>query len=110
MLDAIVIEVSGGSGGHGLVSYHREKFVPHGGPDGGDGGRGGRVFLKAVDDVYTLELFRSKKKFHAGDGGNGGPNLRTGAYGTDLSLDVPVGTVVHDDETDDMVADMETVG
>jgi GTP-binding protein len=110
MLDAVVIQVIGGDGGHGLVSYHREKFVPNGGPDGGDGGRGGRVFLKAVDDVYTLEQFRSKKKFQAGNGGNGGPNLRTGAHGTDLYLDVPGGTVVYDDETGDLIVDLETIG
>ena len=67
MLDAITIHISGGSGGNGVVSYHREKFVPQGGPDGGDGGRGGRVFFRAVDDVYTLEQYRSKKKFRAAD-------------------------------------------
>jgi len=60
------------------VSFHREKFVPKGGPDGGDGGRGGRVILRAVDDVYWLETYRSKKKFKASPGGNGGPNLRHG--------------------------------
>jgi len=110
MLDAITIQVSGGNGGHGVVSYHRAKFIPNGGPDGGDGGRGGRIFLRAVDDVYTLEQYRSKKKFHAGHGGNGGPNLRTGPHGSDLFLDVPVGTVVHDDETDDLIADLDDVG
>jgi len=110
MLDAIEIHVAGGNGGHGVVSYHREKFVPAGGPDGGDGGRGGRVFLKAIDDIYTLEQYRSKKKFRAGNGGNGGPNLRTGAHGTDLYLDVPVGTVVHDVETEDLIADLANIG
>jgi GTP-binding protein len=88
MLDAIDIHVSGGNGGHGRVSYHRAKFVPEGGPDGGDGGRGGRVFFRGVDDVYTLEQYRAKKKFKAGNGGNGGTNLRTGAHGDDLYLDV----------------------
>src|SRR5688500_19419108 len=110
MLDAIEIHVAGGNGGHGVVSYHREKFVPAGGPDGGDGGRGGRVFLKAIDDIYTLEQYRSKKKFRAGNGGNGGPNLRTGAHGTDLYLDVPVGTVVHDDKPEDLIADLANIG
>jgi len=110
MLDAIEIHVAGGNGGNGVVSYHREKFVPEGGPDGGDGGRGGRVFLRAVDDLYTLEQYRSKRKFRAGNGGNGGPNLRTGAHGQDIYLDVPVGTVVHDVETGDLIADLSNVG
>ncbi len=110
MLDAIDIHVSGGNGGHGLVSYHREKFVPQGGPDGGDGGRGGRIFLRAVDDIYTLEQYRSRRKFSAGNGGNGGPNLRTGAHGTDLYLDVPAGTVVHEVATGDLIADLAETG
>ena len=110
MLDAIKIHVSGGNGGNGVVSYHRAKFVPEGGPDGGDGGRGGRVFFRAVDDVYTLEQYRSKKKFHASHGGNGGPNLRTGGHGEDLHLDVPAGTVIHDDETGDFIADLAKQG
>jgi GTP-binding protein len=110
MLDAIEIHVAGGSGGHGVVSYHREKFVPEGGPDGGDGGRGGRVYLRAVDDVYTLEQYRSKKRYKGSDGGNGGPNLRTGAHGADLYLDVPAGTVIYDAETDDLIADLAQVG
>lgn len=110
MLDAVEITVRGGNGGHGLVSYHREKFVPQGGPDGGDGGRGGRVYLRAVDDVYTLELYRSRKRFQAPHGGNGGPNLRHGANGEDLYLEVPVGTVVHDADTGELIADLREVG
>ncbi len=110
MLDAVVIHVTGGLGGNGRVSLHREKFVPKGGPDGGDGGRGGRIFFRAVDDVYTLEQYRSKKKFRAGNGGDGGTNLRTGAHGDDVTLDVPVGTVILDEETGDMVADLAEVG
>jgi GTP-binding protein len=110
MLDAIDIHVSGGNGGHGRVSYHRAKFVPEGGPDGGDGGRGGRVFFRGVDDVYTLEQYRAKKKFQAGNGGNGGTNLRTGAHGDDLYLDVPAGTVIHDVETGDLIADLVKPG
>ena len=89
---------------------HREKFVPKGGPDGGDGGRGGRVFLRALDDVYTLEIYRSKSRFRAADGGNGGTNQRTGAHGEDLYLDVPSGTVVIDAETEDVIADLKHAG
>lgn len=110
MLDAVTIEIRGGSGGHGLTSFHREKFVPMGGPDGGDGGRGGRVFFRAVDDVYTLEQYRSKKKFSAGNGGNGGPKLRSGAMGEDLYLEVPAGTVLIDQEDGEMIADLSVVG
>jgi len=68
------------------------------------------VFLRAVDDVYTLEKFRSKRRFRAGNGGNGGPKLQTGAHGEDLYIDVPVGTAVMDSETGDLVADLTTVG
>ena len=100
----------GGTAASGVVSYHREKFVPNGGPDGGDGGRGGRVFLRAVDDVYTLEQYRSKKSFRASNGGHGGTNLRTGAHGEDLYLNVPAGTVIHDDETGDLIADLAKAG
>jgi len=110
MLDAVEVIVSGGTGGHGMVSYHREKFVPKGGPDGGDGGRGGRVYLRAVDDAYTLEQYRSKKRFRAPNGGNGGPSLRHGENGGDIYLDVPAGTVVHDAETGDLVADLKHPG
>lgn len=110
MLDSVSIELTGGTGGHGLVSFHREKFINKGGPDGGDGGRGGRVFLRAVDDVYTLEQYRSKKRFKAGDGGNGGIKLKHGAMGEDLYLEVPAGTVVIDEENGDLIADLGAVG
>ncbi|MFN0147094.1 MAG: GTPase ObgE [Dehalococcoidia bacterium] len=110
MLDKVTIHVMGGTGGHGVVSYHREKFIPNGGPDGGDGGRGGRVFMRAVDDVYTLEQYRAKKKFMAGHGGNGGPSLRTGGHGMDLYLDVPAGTVITEVESGDLVADLAVAG
>lgn len=110
MLDSVAITVTGGTGGHGLVSFHREKFVPKGGPDGGDGGHGGHVSLRAVDDMYTLEQYRSKRRFRSGDGGNGGPSLRHGAVGEDIVLDVPAGTMVLDAETEHVVADLLTSG
>jgi GTP-binding protein len=84
--------------------------VPQGGPDGGDGGRGGRVYLRAVDDAYTLEQYRSKRAFRAANGTNGGPNLRHGANGANIVLDVPVGTVVIDVETGDTLADLTEPG
>jgi GTP-binding protein len=110
MLDRVVIDVAGGDGGHGLVSYHREKFVPQGGPDGGDGGHGGRVIIRAVADAYTLEQYRSRQRFKAGTGAHGGPNLRSGAVGADLVLEVPAGTVVSDAETGELIADLKEAG
>lgn len=110
MLDSVVIKVTGGTGGAGASSFHREKFIPLGGPDGGDGGRGGQLFVEAVDDIYTLEQYRSKKKFRAGSGVDGGPKLMTGHRGESLVLQVPVGTLVFDEETGDMLADFKVVG
>lgn len=110
MIDSIVVTVAGGDGGHGLVSFHREKFQPKGGPDGGDGGRGGRVLIRAVDDTYTLEQYRAKKRFKAPGGGNGGPALRHGANGSDITLDVPAGTVILEEETGELIADLTDVG
>lgn len=81
MFDSVGITVEGGSGGDGAATFHREKFVPLGGPDGGDGGRGGCVYLRAVDDAYTLERYRGRRRFRAGDGGAGGPKLRAGQIG-----------------------------
>jgi GTPase len=110
MLDSVVIHVAGGTGGAGASSFHREKFIPLGGPDGGDGGRGGQVFVEAIDDIYTLEQYRSKKKFAGGKGVEGGPKLMTGHRGESLVLQVPVGTLVFDDETGDLLADFKVVG
>lgn len=110
MLDKIEITVQGGRGGAGTASFHREKFITKGGPDGGDGGRGGRIFLEAVDDIYTLEDFRQKRSFSAEKGGDGGIRQRTGKQGKDLSLAVPVGTLVYDQEDGALLADLTEVG
>ena len=109
MFDSVGITVEGGTGGKGAMTFHREKFVPRGGPDGGDGGRGGRVFLRAVDDAYTLEQFR-RRRFRAGDGGAGGPRLRTGPQGEDLTIAVPAGTVAFEQETGEPLADLAEAG
>jgi len=110
MFDSVRITVEGGTGGAGAATFHREKFVPLGGPDGGDGGRGGRVYLRAVDDVYTLERFRSKRRFSAENGGDGGPRLRAGPQGDDLTLDVPAGTIAFEEETGEPLADLAEPG
>ncbi len=110
MFDSVGITVSGGTGGDGAMTFHREKFVPLGGPDGGDGGRGGRVFLCAVDDAYTLEQFRHRRRFRAGAGGAGGPRLRSGAQGEDLTIAVPAGTVAFDQDSGEPLADLAESG
>ncbi|WP_287154422.1 GTPase ObgE [Candidatus Solincola tengchongensis] len=97
-IDEAEIHVRGGDGGDGCVSFHREKYRPLGGPDGGDGGRGGSVILRASDSVNTLVEFTRRTHFRAGRGGNGSSNNRHGGDGKDLVIDVPVGTQVRDGE------------
>jgi GTPase len=95
-IDYARIKVVSGSGGDGCVSFRREKFVPKGGPDGGDGGKGGSVFLRADSNINTLLKFRYEKLFKAEKGAYGGGNNQTGASGSDLYLDVPLGTEIFD--------------
>lgn len=94
MIDQAAISVVAGRGGDGAVSFHREKFVPRGGPDGGDGGRGGDIVFVADRSYSTLRHVREGQTYKAGDGGRGGPNQRRGASAPELELRVPVGTVV----------------
>ena len=114
MLDQVTLEVRTGDGGAGRVSFRREKFVPLGGPDGGDGGRGGHVFGRADEGINTLNRFRRERIFRADAGTPGGPNKRHGRDGTDLILDLPVGTVVSalddHDELQDPIADFTEHG
>ncbi|MFA6522960.1 MAG: GTPase ObgE [Candidatus Peribacteraceae bacterium] len=95
-LDEAIIDIKGGDGGQGTVSWRREKYVPLGGPNGGNGGRGGSVFLVADENTDTLSDFASRKRFAAECGRAGGGQLRAGRSGEDLLLLVPPGTVVTD--------------
>lgn len=99
MIDQIQIRVKGGDGGHGLISFHREKFVPRGGPDGGDGGRGGDVTLVAEPSLNGLGQLRHGCEYCAGEGGNGAKNKKHGRSGANLELEVPSGTIVRDTKT-----------
>ena len=99
-----------GNGGNGCVSFHREKFVQNGGPDGGDGGRGGDIVLLADVNMHTLLDFRFHSKYEAQNGGDGFSARRTGKKGDDLVIKVPVGTVVREKETGAVVADMYEAG
>ena len=106
-LDSVRIFVKAGNGGNGAVHFHREKFVPAGGPDGGDGGKGGDVILKATNSVHTLSNFRFRKRFFAQNGEPGGKNNRSGRSGKDIVLLVPTGTVVIDEATGKVIADLK---
>lgn len=89
-----------------MVHFHREKFITHGGPDGGDGGKGGDVVFEVKSTLNTLSAFRQNQKFKAEDGIRGGPSQMSGRYGKDLVIPVPPGTVIFDAETGDLIGDL----
>lgn len=105
-IDTARITVKSGAGGNGAVSFHREKYVAAGGPDGGDGGRGGDIVLQVHDRMSTLMDFRYKRKYAAADGENGGRKRCSGKDGEPLILKVPRGTVIRDAETNEIIQDM----
>ena len=108
-VDRAAISISAGRGGNGAVSFHREKYVTAGGPDGGDGGRGGNVIIKTDTNMSTLMDFRYKRKYKANNGDNGSGRNCTGKDGTDIVITVPDGTVIRDKETDAVIIDMSGV-
>lgn len=105
-IDRATIFVKAGNGGNGAVSFHREKYIAAGGPDGGDGGRGGDVIFVVDKNLNTLEKFRYKKKYQAQSGEPGGRRNCTGRSGQDLILPVPEGTIVREAETGQIMADL----
>ncbi len=109
-VDHVKITCKAGNGGDGSVSFHREKFVLNGGPDGGDGGKGGDVLVYADPNMHTLLDFRFKSKYTAEAGGNGAGGRCTGRNGEDVLIKVPVGTVIRDEESGAVVADMDKPG
>jgi GTP-binding protein len=109
-IDEATIKVKAGNGGHGCLSFRREKYIPRGGPDGGDGGDGGSVYLQADISVNTLIDFRFKTLFKAKSGGCGSGKLCSGPKGADLTILVPVGTVVMDVDTDECLVDLAKAG
>lgn len=98
-VDYIKLYASSGNGGKGSVHLHREKYITKGGPDGGDGGRGGHIIVRGNENLWTLHHLKFKKHFKAGHGEHGSKSRSTGADGTDVFIDVPLGTVVRDTET-----------
>jgi len=109
-VDEATIRVQAGNGGHGALSFRREKYVERGGPDGGDGGDGGSVYLVADKSLNTLADFRVARKFKAEGGTGGSGRNKTGRSGDDLEVMIPAGTVVHDVDTGEIICDLTTAG
>ena len=109
-LDRARITVRGGDGGNGVTAFRREKFVPRGGPSGGDGGRGGSIFLEATTQLNTLLQFRFNPEYRASRGSHGEGSNRHGRDGEDITILVPVGTLVTDAETAELIHDFATPG
>jgi GTP-binding protein len=105
-VDYVKIQVASGNGGKGSTHLHREKYVAKGGPDGGDGGRGGHVILRTNPNLWTLVSFKFKQHFKAGHGEHGSKNRSTGADGEDVFIDVPLGTVIRDAETNEVLTEL----
>lgn len=105
-IDVAKIKIASGKGGDGKVSFHREKYVASGGPDGGDGGRGGSVVFQVDDNLSTLLDFRYKKKYVAPDGENGMAKRMKGKDGADLIIRVPRGTIIRDQKTGQVIKDL----
>jgi len=110
LIDQAKVYVKGGDGGNGCVSFRREKFIPKGGPDGGDGGDGGSVEFVADPGLATLVDFKYRQHLRATRGGHGEGAKRTGRRGKDLVVPVPVGTIVRDTATADVLAEFTTAG
>jgi len=109
-VDEVTIKVLAGDGGNGSASFRREKFIPFGGPDGGDGGAGGSVWMEAEEGLNTLADFRHIRKFKAERGENGMSRQKTGKSGEDVIVKVPIGTVVTDEETNEVMGDLTEHG
>ena len=109
-LDQAKIYVKAGDGGRGSSSFRREAFVEFGGPDGGDGGRGGHVFIEAVEGLNTLIDYRYQQHHKAGRGGHGMGKQRHGKAGEDITIKVPVGTQVYEEDQETLIADLTEVG
>lgn len=109
-VDYVKVFLTSGKGGKGSVHLHREKFITKGGPDGGDGGRGGHIILRGNQNLWTLVTFKFKKHFKAGHGGHGSKNRSSGADGEDVYLDVPLGTILKDAETNEVIFEITEHG
>ena len=105
-IDESFIEITAGNGGKGCLSFRREKFIPKGGPDGGDGGSGGNILVQTDESLTTLQDFRLQKKYKAKNGSQGLSKNKHGKDAEDTILKVPVGTLIIDEETEELIADL----
>ena len=105
-VDYVKLSIHSGNGGKGSTHLHREKFITKGGPDGGDGGRGGHIILRGNPNLWTLFTFKFKRSFSAGHGEHGSKNRSSGAQGEDVFIDVPLGTLVKNTETGDIITEI----
>ncbi len=105
-LDEVVINLVSGNGGKGCVSFRRERFIPKGGPNGGDGGKGGDIIIRASKRLHTLYDFSSKRHIRSQNGRPGRGKNQTGKDGADTIIEVPLGTLVYDQDTGDLLADL----
>ncbi len=106
-IDETIILVKAGNGGHGCLSFRREKYIPFGGPDGGDGGDGGSIIIQAKDGLDTLADFRNRSKFIAENGKTGGGKNKKGRSGEDLIIRLPVGSMVYDIDNEELICDLD---
>ncbi len=104
-IDEAYLEIKAGDGGSGISSFRREKYIPFGGPDGGDGGKGGDIYIKVNINLNTLIDFQNKKIFNAKNGQRGAGKNKFGAAGEDLIINVPIGTVIYDQNTEEELID-----
>ncbi len=108
-IDFVRVSVKAGNGGNGCVAFRREKFVPKGGPSGGDGGKGGDVILRVNPQLHTLQDIQYNRLYKAESGRHGGGSLKNGRGGRDLIIEVPPGTLVKDEDSGDVLADLQLV-
>lgn len=109
-VDYVKIHVTSGNGGGGSTHYRREKYIPQGGPDGGDGGRGGHIIVRGNAQLWTLLHLKYQKHLKAGHGAHGSGNLKTGSQGEDKYIEVPVGTIARDPETEEILFEISEDG
>ncbi len=110
LVDTATVDLRAGDGGRGAATFRREPYTPRGGPDGGDGGDGGSIILRATPNQSSLQDVARRRVWRAGDGGHGARGRRDGRRGEDLRLEVPVGTMLFDDRTGDLLGDLDAPG